>query len=355
MYNKSRRGSVVILVALLMIPLLIMVAFAIDYGYILKVRTDLQRAVDAGVLAAVQDLVPAPDGSQDLNVVRATLRKYVAANTNESFEILDADIKIGRYEPNTFYTDFKILNDGIFDTVRVTIRFDNTSNSNVPLFFSPAFGVHDAPVTASAAAVLQKARFIAPGADILPFAMPMDVWKTYDSGDQWTIYGDGKVRDTQGNTIVGNWGTLDIGADNNSTVALSKQITDGVTQSDLDTLYENARINKSTHIDGSEYPWLNADTGLSSGIKDAVRNIHGEMRVVPIYEQTNDGLVGENLEFGVVRWGVVEVVTSGWQGGKNSFITIKKAYTYDGNLRAGDPGDTDKIIEGAYTSPILVE
>ena len=38
-----RRGSILILIALATIPLLGMIAFAVDYGYLLKAQTDLQR------------------------------------------------------------------------------------------------------------------------------------------------------------------------------------------------------------------------------------------------------------------------------------------------------------------------
>ena len=70
--RASRRGTVAVLVAVLSVPMFGMAAFAVDYGYILWIRTELQRAVDAAALAAVQELAPATDGSQDLDAVRAT-------------------------------------------------------------------------------------------------------------------------------------------------------------------------------------------------------------------------------------------------------------------------------------------
>ena len=49
--KNSRRGAVVVLAALFMVAVLGMLAFAIDLGYIMKVQTDLDRSVDAAVLA----------------------------------------------------------------------------------------------------------------------------------------------------------------------------------------------------------------------------------------------------------------------------------------------------------------
>ena len=354
-HKSERRGSVIVLVALLMVPLLAMVAFAVDYGYILKVRTDLQRTADAAVLAAVQNLIPAADGSQDLAAVRSTLRTYATSNTDNSFQVLDADIEIGRYNPATIYSNLEILNTGTFDTVRATVRYDSTANSSVSLFFSRALGINQAPVTATATAVLQKAKFIGPGADVLPFAIPLDVWEAQDPGDTWNMYGDGKLTDSSGNEIPGNWGTLDIGPPSNGTSELNKQILNGLTQSDLDALYAEGRITDDAHIDGNDPTWINGDPGLSQGLKQSIQQIYGETRLVPIYDALGGPFQGNNVEFQIVGWGVVEVVTSNW-GGNDTYVTIQKAYMYDGDLRPQpDLSETSDIIEDVYTSPALVE
>ena len=50
--RRRRRGSIVPLSVLLMVPLLGMLAFTIDLGYIAWTATDLQTAADAAALAA---------------------------------------------------------------------------------------------------------------------------------------------------------------------------------------------------------------------------------------------------------------------------------------------------------------
>ena len=355
-HKTDRRGVVVVLVAVLMVPLLAMVAFAVDYGYLLKVRTDLQRTADVAVLAAVQNLIPTADGTQDLDSVRSTLRKYVTSNTDNSFQVLDSDIEIGRYDPATIYSKVLLLNTGTFDTVRVTVRYDGTANSPVVLFFSLVLGIHEAPVIATATAVLQKASTIPPGADILPFVVPQDVWNAHNPGDSWSIYGDGKMTDLAGSTIPGNWGTVDIGSTSNSTAEISDQILDGLRQSDLDALYADGRIPQSTHIDGNSAAWMQGDPGLSSGMKGAVQAVHGTTRLIPIYDALTGPLVGNNVEIQVVGWGVIQVVTSNWGGAHNTYVTIQKGYMYDGDLRPNsDLSDTTNVIENAFTSPVLVE
>ena len=45
--RRKRRGAIAAFAALLMTTIIAMVAFAIDYGFILKKRSELQRAADA--------------------------------------------------------------------------------------------------------------------------------------------------------------------------------------------------------------------------------------------------------------------------------------------------------------------
>ena len=351
--KPKRLGANLVLVALLMVPLLAMVAFTVDYGYLLKVRTDLQRAADAAALAAVQDLIPASDGTQDLAAARATVRAYAATNVDASFQVLDSDIEIGRYDPATIYSNPTLLSTGIYDTVRVTLRRDSQANSPVSLFFASVLGIHDSDIAVTATAVLQKATTLGPGNDILPFSVPQAMWDTQGETDQWTIYGDGRLEDGDGNEVPGNWGTVDIGGTDNSTDDLVDQINTGLRQEDLDDLAYDGRIPSSTHINCDQPVSLNGDPGLSVGIKSAVRNAHGKKRIVPIYDtlDTSDG-----LEFHVVRWGVVTVIDSAWVGEKNTYVKVEKDHVYSGELRPQtNLGNTVNVIEGAFTSPVLVE
>lgn len=351
----GRRGTIVILVALMIVPLFAMVAFSVDYGYLAKVRSDLQRAADAAALAAVQDLVPATDGTQDLQSVRDSVRAYVALNTNASFQVSNSDIEIGRYDPATIYSYVSLLQDGTFDTVRVTLRRDASANSPVSLTFAPVLGIRESDIVVTATAALVKPMQMRPGADVIPFTIPKDLWDGLAPGEGFVIYGDGKVEDAGGNNVPGNWGTCDIGPSNNSTSDLRDQILDGLRQSDLDALQNDGRIPTNTHIDSTQPVWLNGDPGLSSGMKSAVQQIHGQERIAPICD-ANNGQGGNNLEYHVVEWGVVNVVDSNWKGSKNTYISVTKSHIYDGDL--GTDGDLSRIsgsIEGAFGSPTLIE
>jgi hypothetical protein len=351
-----RKGAVAVLTAVLMIPLIGIVACAVDYGYLLKKRADLQRAADAAALAAVRDLVPDDDGNQDLALVKATLREYAAANVEDvpNFSVLDADIEIGRYDPATIYTNFTILNTGSFDTVRVRLRRDSTANSGVSLFFARIFGINESDVSVTATAVLPPGRNLTPSTGVLPFSIPKAQWDTTNAGDVWNVYADGRLEDDLGATIPGNWGTLDLGLQTNSTSDMSDQMLNGLRQYDLDGLYADGRIPSDTHIDSAVAFSSNGDTGLSSGMKAAVQAIHGEKRLIPIYDSVAGG--GGNVEYHVVGWASVRVIDSSWNGSQNTHVQIKKAFLYDGYLTPpSDLSDTADFIEGAFASPVLVQ
>jgi Flp pilus assembly protein TadG len=354
--RSDRRGAILVLAAVMVAVLLGIVAFAVDYGHLLKVRTDLQRSADASALAAVQDLIRKEDGTQDVNAARATARTYAGNNLNNtSFQLPDGDIQIGRYDTNSIYSEVILLNDGTFDAVRVTARRDGSANPEVPLFFARILGMTEAPVTARATAVLQKAAAMGPGADVLPFATPKTLWDGLSEGDQWTLYGDGRLEDGSGGSVPGNWGTVDIGENANSTSDMNDQIVNGLRQTDLDALASNGRIPDNSQIDGSQPVWLQGEPGLSAGLKHGVQAVHGLKKVIPIFDQLAGG-GGNTAEFHIVGWGVVTVVDSRWQGTTNIQVRVRKSHALMGELRpAGDLGAETGLIDGAYTSPALVE
>lgn len=352
--RTNRRGAVLVLLCFLLVPLLALLAFAVDYGFLLYVRTDLQRSADQATLAAVRDLLPAANGSQDLDDVRQTLRAYAQMNLEQNFDVDNADIQIGRFSPGSVYQDLQLLNDGTLDSVRVTIRRDSVANSPVALYFARVFDRDEADVSATSTAILQPARYLEPGSAILPIALKENTWHHMDFGNTISVYGDGRIEDDAGQSVPGNWGTVDIGADSNSLSDLSDQIDHGLRQSDLNALHQQGSIPDPSYIDSQVPMTVNGDTGFSAGMKHAIARAHGSIKLIPFYRNSVGG--GGNLRFKIVGWGAVTVVDSRFKGSKNSYVTVQKAYTYDSHLRpVDDLSDTSQAIEGVYTSPALIE
>lgn len=355
--TKSRRGALSVLAAFLMIPLIIMLAYSIDIGYLLKKRAELQRAADAAVLASVRDLVPDSDGNQNLDQVRSTLRQYASNNILDvrGFTVLETDIKIGRLERETVYSEVTLLDDGILDAVRVTLRRDASANEPIRLLFGGVLGIIRSEVRATATAVLQKPSLLRPGAGVLPFSIPQDEWNATQPGQIWSIYGDGRMVDGSGQQIPGNWGTLNLGPSSNSTAEINDQILNGLQQSHLSGLHAEGRIPSHEHIDSSVPFNANADPGLSAGMKSSLEAIKGQSRLIPIYDSTSSG-GGNNLEFHVSGWAVATLHDSNFSGSKNTYVQIKKSFLYDGVLRPNrDLSKTEDVIEGAYSTPVLIQ
>jgi hypothetical protein len=353
--KRQRRGSVAVLLCFLMLPLLALLALAVDYGFLLYIRTDLQRTADQASIAAVRDLVPDAYGNQDLNKVRATVREYVAKNLGDSFEVNDADIEIGRSDTSTIYGSLVILDSGIFDTVRVKLRRDDLANTSVSLYFARIFDRDSADLSAYATAILQRGRYLGPNTGVLPIAMEQMAWNDLGQGENAFIYGDGRIVDGTGSQIPGNWGTLDIGHAGNSVNELREQLINGLSQDDLNELHSQGAIPVTTHIDSQLNPLvLNGDTGFSAGMKHAVYEVYGQNRLMPIYESTTGQ--GGNLMFNVIGWGAVKIISSKWGGNKNSYIEVKKTYLYDQYLLpSNDLSNNADTIEGTFTSPALIE
>ncbi len=213
----------------------------------------------------------------------------------------------------------------------------------------------ESPLTVTATAVLQKAQQLPPGTDILPITVPEEEWADIWPGETWSIYGDGKIRNEGGDQVPGNFGTLDIGLTNNSTKDLVRQINSGLSDSDVQALYSDDRTDNPGFIGATEQFWANADTGLSAGMKSAVIANQGRTKLIPIYRTMNSA-PGNNLEYFVVGWGVVQIGESNWKGGNSKrYLNVKKAYMYDEDLTpAADLSETVNIIQAAYTSPVLV-
>jgi len=56
---RRRRGAVIVLVALFLVVIVAMLAFALDIGYTCRVQSELQNAADTAALAAAQEALRA--------------------------------------------------------------------------------------------------------------------------------------------------------------------------------------------------------------------------------------------------------------------------------------------------------
>ncbi len=307
--TRRHRGTVAPSLALLLPVLVGFAALTIDVGYMLLVRTQLQSAADAAALAGVSayldDVALAEDQSGLIRL--ATWRAQETSRRNESAgdpTILETmDVTLGRHDFDN--RTGPLLSDGRWNAVQVTVRRTRGgSNGPVRLFFAGIFGYTDTELTATARAVVDD-RFAAYDAEqqaqdgaLIPFTVHEEIYADMVVNGPDNFSYDGQVRhsgddipeivlypwkwsnehlDEEGNDGAGNFGALVIGIDNLGTQPLEEQILNGLTSDQLLSTFGTSQLVFKDE-DGEELGyWVDGNTGMSAGIKDAVEARIGDV------------------------------------------------------------------------------
>ena len=90
--RPHRRGAVAPLAAILLVPLLGMVAFAVDSGWMVLARSDLQNAADAAALAGAQQLT----GQQQLNSTSGLYNLVNGLENSLHISSIDCTLELAR-------------------------------------------------------------------------------------------------------------------------------------------------------------------------------------------------------------------------------------------------------------------
>lgn len=378
--RSDRRGSVTVLAALLSIALLALVALAVDVGYILSSKEELQRCADAAALAAAWEYGKGlSDGysSEEARVLAvAAAGQYSDANRvgNKGLELVanpsnspQGDIVFG-YISNFGLGggSFDPTNTQAFNAVRVKVRRDNTKNGELPLFFARVLGRSGQSIVGQAtAAIIRdvkgfKAASDGSNIDILPITLDYPTWVSWTQGvgeDKWTWNPESKTVTPGadgwpevniypiGNGSPGNRGMVDIGSSNNSTADIARQILYGISAADL------AHHGGKLEFDSSGKLYLNGDTGISAGVKDELAAIKGQPRTIPIFEAVHGP--GNNAVYTIVAWQgirIMDVKLTGPMNSKN--VTVQMAPVVG---RGIIPSETSGMSKYVYSPAILIE
>ena len=144
--KPRRRGAILLLTVFLLVFLLGVIAFAVDIGYILLAKTQLQTAADSAALAAGATM------GNDQTTSIATGKQFAGLNTvaGQHAIVASSDIVYGTWDTGS--RTFTPTQNGLGNAVKVTARADNTTSGAVPLFFGAVFGQHSVDAQASAVA-----------------------------------------------------------------------------------------------------------------------------------------------------------------------------------------------------------
>jgi len=383
-----RRGQVVAMVAISMTTLVGFAALAIDVGLLYQTRTELQRTADAAALAAAWELVQdesrlqgdvgvslAADDSRTRAVALAARNPVLSGALQldrNDVNASDGDIVFGYLaEPANQATSLLPCVDTRTNAVQVIARRSVVRNGPVPLLFASIFGLSSSNVSASAVAAYEGGVVgfrVTPetgNAGVLPMTLRDTIWNglqsgTYSIGDNYA-YDPVTKQVTPGQDGIqelnlfpgagedqlppGNFGTVDIGPDNNSASDLARQIREGISQADMDAIGGSLELGP----DGVLY--LNGDTGVSAGIKDDLAAIVSQARTIPIFSDVVGN--GNNATFSVVAWAGVRIMDVKLTGAMNKkYVVIQPAVVVDDTAITDPSAAADESF--IHTPPRLV-
>ncbi len=194
---KDQKGVIAIIVGLCIVVLTGMVALAVDIGYLMVTRNELQNIADGAALAAARQLgviyESMTDVEQwsyvcnpaDLIVVAQAVAQQNRAGGVEDINIRSEDVVIGTWD-----TESKTLTPTLNqpNAVSVTSRRDDSANSPVSTFFARILGIDEVPVSAEAVAALTSQSTSNEGGLPIPVALSMCKFTSPFCGEKVQFY-----------------------------------------------------------------------------------------------------------------------------------------------------------------------
>jgi len=357
---SQRRGVVAVWTAISMTALVGFAALSVDIGYLYVVRTQLQAAADAAALAGgtafLEDIVLTRD--EYLLQYNACQRARVTSlkNISDTHDtILEwGDIFVGRHD---FGNPASALSaTGRSNAVDVTVRCTpGSANGPVSLFFAAIFGITESGVGATARAAMDDrfAGYRLTGEGVLiPFTVHEEIFRYYYANGPDDFSYDGGVRqwgdgireiklfpwkEDEPPAGAGNFGTLNLGIDNEGTDMLEWQILNGATPEQLQSEFGTTEL-MFFEGDGSTNTYnCTGNPGLSIGLTDSVEERMERGDVIGFFLHRTVTLSGSNAVFEIcnIRFGrIVEVHLTGAPTDRS--ITVQPAPYSNSSIIVGD-------------------
>src|SRR5512139_2755407 len=161
---RDRTGITAVMMAILLTVLIGFAALAVDVGYIMVTRNELQNIADAAALAGARWLGNEYQGMTyehqmayvcDPSAIQTVVQQVAAqsfAGSLEGLTVNPGDIRIGDWNQNATPPLTETLNAP--DAVSVTVRRDGAANGPITTFFARVFGVDTVDLSADATAAL---------------------------------------------------------------------------------------------------------------------------------------------------------------------------------------------------------
>lgn len=141
-----RRGAMLAVAAVLVTILLGIIAFGLDLGFVVLVRTQLQAAADSAAMAGAASM-GLPRGEM-VSVAQGFAAHHSAGG--RPINLLPADVEYGVWDATTRRFTPSVA---MGNAIRVTTRVDGSTGGEAPLFFGRVFGHMSFAQKASAVAM----------------------------------------------------------------------------------------------------------------------------------------------------------------------------------------------------------
>ncbi len=367
--SAGNEGAVLVLVAICMSLFFILLAIAVDIGFMHATKAELQHAADSAALAGASDLAEATPNP----VGRA--QEYAAYNQAAKVALTNLpneDVTVGWMEhPFDIHEEIQTGTGHEPNSVEVTTRRAAGINGPLQLFLGAFTGLDEVNISTKGRAVwTRQISGFAPDApsggsgglpNIIPFSVSTEEWDKINGPidntyvfDQYTFdlnhtppvfsgpdgFHEIKMypRDKK-DSVPGNYGTVDIGNTNNAVPDIRRQILFGISAEDLAYLGGSFDLTDNTELDGftpCECYWLEADTGISAGFKDQLEAILGIPKTILVHNQ----LIGQgnNAKYRIVRFEKIVIVEVKMTGNPK-YVRIQKVdkANADGGQGEGTP------------------
>lgn len=144
--RQNRRGSIVVVVAFVMIIVLIGVVFAVDVAYVHSARTEIKAVCDLSTLAAVEALTRTQNTGQAEHAAKELAQLHTVAG--QQFKLKNEDITFGRHSlgPGGTYE----FNPGSqpYTAIQITGSLaSGAANSPIQSVFGSVFGIESFEVS----------------------------------------------------------------------------------------------------------------------------------------------------------------------------------------------------------------
>lgn len=181
--HKTQKGSVTLLVALLLPVLLGLAALVVDVAYLHVVRNELQNDADAAALAGAKHLHSTTQAAPQWANAEQMTRQAIALNSADGHFLTDGTVQSGYWNPRDTNATLQLLpfTPTVNDVPAVQVSLTKSQGQNrgeVATFFSRIWGIFSIPLTVTAVAGVTSPGTIEQGG-LFPLVANQCIYDTY--------------------------------------------------------------------------------------------------------------------------------------------------------------------------------